>query len=140
MILWTVGRIQPNTEFVPSRHLNEEGFVQVDEFFRVPGTANVLAIGDVAATDPLRSSARNMGHMALAANVRRLLAGRPATKTFSPPGARWGSIFGLESDGLRIFSPGGTMTRVPVSVCKRLLFPWIVNRGIYGGIDSGDVR
>ncbi|MGH7290226.1 MAG: FAD-dependent oxidoreductase, partial [Myxococcota bacterium] len=58
-VLWAVGRVRPNTDWLPPEVLDEHGFVRVGADLRVPGHAGVFAVGDVAATDPLRSSARN---------------------------------------------------------------------------------
>ena len=56
---------------------------------KVPGADGVFAIGDVAATDPLRSSARNFTFKLLARNVRAHLDGRPL-KTFDAAQAALG--------------------------------------------------
>jgi hypothetical protein len=50
--------------------LNEAGFVKVDDHLRVLGHPNVFVVGDIAASDPNRSSARNWGHRIVAHNVR----------------------------------------------------------------------
>ena len=60
-VLWAIGRVQPNTDWLPPELLDEQGFVRVTPDLRVPGQQGLFAIGDVAATDPLRSSARNRG-------------------------------------------------------------------------------
>jgi NADH dehydrogenase FAD-containing subunit len=134
-IVWTTGATRPNTAFLPLDMLNAEGFVQVDEFLRIRGHDNAFAVGDVAATDPNRSSARNWAAPLLARNIKALLQGRPqAMKPFKPPQYRWGSILGLEHDGLRIFQPDGTMTRFPRWSVDTLLFPIIVKRMIYRGV------
>ncbi|KAK0645651.1 hypothetical protein B0T16DRAFT_351532 [Cercophora newfieldiana] len=46
LYLPTMGLI-PNTTYVPAKYLNENKLVDVDEFFRVKGTTNVWAAGDV---------------------------------------------------------------------------------------------
>ena len=60
-VLWAIGRVQPNTDWLPPELLDEHGFVRVTPELRVPGHPGVFAVGDIAATDPLRSSARNRG-------------------------------------------------------------------------------
>ena len=56
VIVWTTGGMRPNTDFLPDEWLDESGFVRVSETLEVPGTHGVFAVGDVAATDPNRSS------------------------------------------------------------------------------------
>ena len=46
LYLPTMG-LQPNTEWVDKKHLNERNYVEVDEFYRVKGTENVWACGDI---------------------------------------------------------------------------------------------
>ena len=58
-VLWAIGRVRPNTDWLPAELLDEHGFVRVTPELRVPDHRGVFAIGDVAATDPLRTSARN---------------------------------------------------------------------------------
>lgn len=53
------------------------GFVTVRPTLQVNGHGDVFAVGDVAATDPLRMSARNRGHVLAARNVRAHLGGTP---------------------------------------------------------------
>lgn len=135
--LWAVGQTRPNTSFVPPQLLDERGFIRVDEHLRVRDTTNVFAVGDAAATDPNRSSARNGGYGVVAHNVRRLLAGQhTGLKSFRPTAHRWGSVLGIQRDGLRVFAPNGFAFRFAPFWVRNVLFPWIVSRGIYGGIDS----
>ena len=44
--------VVPNSTFVPAEHLDANGFVKVDEFFRVEGADGVFAIGDVNNVEP----------------------------------------------------------------------------------------
>ncbi|MBL8937642.1 MAG: FAD-dependent oxidoreductase [Archangium sp.] len=135
--LWAVGQTRPNTSFVPPALLDERGFIRVDEHLRVRDTLNVFAVGDAAATDPNRSSARNGGYAIVAHNVRRLLAGqRSGLKAFRPTAHRWGSVLGVQRDGLRVFAPNGFAFRFAPFWVRTVLFPWIVSRGIYRGIDE----
>ncbi|MBM0124966.1 FAD-dependent oxidoreductase [Pimelobacter simplex] len=134
-VVWAIGRVRPNTAWLPLELLDDAGFVRVEPTLRVPGTDEVFAIGDVAATDALRSSARNRADRLLAANVRAHLTGRPL-RGFTPPRRRWGSVLGPEADGLRVFAPSGHPFRFPAWSVHRVLQPWIVRRGIYRGVRS----
>jgi len=131
-VLWAVGRVRPNTEWLPAELLDEQGFVLVTSELRVPGQSGVFAVGDVAATDPLRSSARNRADKLLVRNIQAFLAGRPL-QAYRPPGRRWGSVLGVQADGLEVFAPGGQAFRFPAWSIDRVLQPWIVRWGIYGG-------
>ncbi|MFE3190403.1 FAD-dependent oxidoreductase [Nocardia sp. NPDC059240] len=129
-VLWTIGRVTPNTTWLPRALLDENGFVPVDEYLRVPGVSGVYAIGDVAATDPLRTSARSRADGLLAHNIRADLTGGTA-KPFRPATRRWGSVIGPQHDSLEVFAPNGRAFRIPA---WSRLQPFIVRRGIYGGI------
>lgn len=132
-VVWAIGRVRPNTDWLPPYLLDEGGFVQVGPTLQVPGHPEVFAIGDVAATDPLRSSARNRADKLLAANIRAHLAGRRLGE-FKAPRRRWGSVLGVEADGLRVYAPSGHPFRFPAWSVRAVLQPWIVRRGIYGGV------
>jgi hypothetical protein len=58
---------------------------------QVPGVTNVFAVGDVAASDPLRSSARNWGYRVIASNVGSVLRGHAPRRCSRAPEYRWGS-------------------------------------------------
>jgi len=93
----------------------------------------VFAVGDVAATDPLRSSARNRGDALVARNVHaELTGGHP--RTYRAPARRWGSILGIQPDGLEVFLPTGQALRIPSWAVQRVVMPLIVRRGMYGGV------
>jgi len=132
-VLWTIGRVRPNTSWLPSSLLDEHGFVRVDSTLRTPGYRGVFAIGDVAATDPLRSSARGRADRLLAHNVRAELAGRPL-REFRPARRRWGSVVGAQPNGLEVFTPRGRSFRFPAWTLRWLLEHLIVRRGIYKGV------
>ena len=133
-VVWAVGAVRPHTGFLPPEVLDERGFVHVDRHMRVPGHDNVFAIGDVAASDPLRSSARNWGHRVVVANVRRALQGRSPRRRFRAPKYRWGSIVGLQRDGLTVAIKGGGRIRIPRPLAEPLLYGAFVTRGLYGGL------
>lgn len=132
-VVWAVGRVRPNTGWVPRELLDEHGFVRVLPTLQLPAHPEIFAIGDVAATDPLRSSARNRADRLLAANIRAHLAGGPL-RSYRPPRSRWGSVVGPQADGLQVFAPSGRPFRFPAWSVARVLQPWIVRRGIYGGV------
>jgi apoptosis-inducing factor 2 len=132
-VIWAIGRVRPNTGWLPADVLDERGFVPVAADLRVPGHPGVFAVGDVAATDPLRSSARNRADRLLAHNVRAAFEGR-SLRTYRPPRRRWGSVLGVQDDGLHVFTPSGHAFRFPAWSIDTVLQPWIVRRGIYRGI------
>ena len=133
VVLWAIGRVRPNTAWLPAGLLDDDGFVGVTSELTVPGYPGVFAIGDVAATDPLRSSARNRADGLLARNVRAWFDGKPL-RSYQPATRRWGSVLGVQPDGLQVFAPNGLAFRFPAWSIDRVLQPWIVRRGIYGGI------
>lgn len=132
-VLWTIGRVRPNTDWLPSALLDDDGFVKVTPELRVPGYRGVFAIGDVAATDPLRSSARNRADAVLAHNIRVEATGRPL-RSYRAPRSRWGSVIGTQDDGVEVFAPNGRPFRVPARAVEKVLLPLIVRRIIYRGI------
>lgn len=132
-VLWAIGRVQPNTGWLPPELLDERGFVRVTPQLRVPGHPRVFAVGDVAATDPLRSSARNRGDALVARNIRAEFAGR-RLRAYKAPGKRWGSLLGVQPDGLEVFLPTGHAFRFPPWSVERVVMPWIVRWGMYGGV------
>lgn len=134
-VLWAIGRVRPNTGWLPADLLDETGFVPTDQQLRVPGATGVWAIGDVAApvNDPLRGTARNRADKLLAANIAATVHGRPLG-VYRPASRRWGSVLGVQHDGLQVFTPGGRAFRFPAWTIRTVLQPVIVRRGIYGGV------
>lgn len=132
-VLWTVGRTTPNTGWLPAGLLDEHGFVRTTPELRVPGHPGVFAIGDVAATDPLRSSARNRADGLLAHNIRAEISGG-RMRRYRPPRRRWGSVLGPQPDGLDVFAPNGRPFHFPGWSIDRVLRPWIIGWGIYHGV------
>ena len=129
-VIWAIGRVSPNTSWVPDELCDADGFLVVDEYLRVPGAAGVYAVGDVAATDPLRTSARARADRLLARNIRADL-GHGSPKRFRPLPRRWGSVVGVQDNRLEVFSTSGAAWTIPVWETLR---PWLVNRAIYKGI------
>lgn len=136
-VVWAVGRVRPNTTWLPAELLDEHGFVRVTADLRVPGHPDVFAVGDVAATDPLRSSARNRADVLLSHNVRAMFAGRPL-REYRAPRRRWGSVLGVQPDGLEFYTAGGTAFRVPLWAFNRVLRPFFVKWGYYRGVRTND--
>lgn len=140
-VVWATGRPTPNSSFLPPQWLDDAGFVQVDDTLAVTGASCVFAVGDIAATDPQRSSARNAGHVVAAANVREVLRGNPPRRRFRPPPRhRWGSILGLQPDGLTVFLPAGQRLHFPPLLARSLLFHVIVRWLLFRGIDRFSVH
>jgi len=138
LTLWAVGGARPHSTFLPAEVLDDDGFVRVDEHLRVPGHPNVFAVGDVAASDPHRSSARNWGYRVVVANVRALVRGRDRRlRRYRAPQYRWGSILGLQDDGLIVVQPDGRRFRVPGWLAEPLLFRVFVTQYLYGGLRPG---
>lgn len=134
VVLWAVGGVRPHSGFLPAEVLDEGGFVRVDEHLRVVGRPEVFAVGDVAATDPNRSSARNWGYRVVVANVRAVVRHRAPRKRFSAPANRWGSVLGVQDDGMVIVQPDGKRVRVPRWAADRLLMRGFVPWYLYGGL------
>jgi NADH dehydrogenase FAD-containing subunit len=132
-VLWAIGRVRANSGWLPAELLDDDGFVRVTPELRVPGHPGVFAIGDIAATDPLRTSARNRADRLLARNVRAELSGRPLRR-YHPPRRRWGSVLGVQHDGLEVFAPSGYAFRFPPWSVDRILRGLIVRQGIYRGV------
>jgi apoptosis-inducing factor 2 len=138
LTLWAIGNMVPNNRFIPADMLNEDGFVKTDAQLRVAGYNNIFAVGDIAASDPHRSSARNWGYRLLGHNIRAYLEGRAEDmKPYDAPRYRWGSVFGVQDDGLRVFQPDGGNFRFPRWTIRTLLFPLAVRRMIYKGVRKG---
>lgn len=134
-VVWAIGRVRPNSDWLPAGLLDDDGFVRVDADLRLPGHAEIFAIGDIAATDPLRTSARNRADKLLARNIRAHLTGG-TLKPYKPPRRRWGSVVGTQDNGLTVFAPNGKGYRIPSWSVGTVLQPLIVRRGIYGGISK----
>lgn len=133
-VLWTIGQVRPNTAWLPDVILDEDGYVRVDEHLRVVGPDDVYAIGDVAATNPLRNSARSRADGMLAHNVRAGLNGG-SLKRFKPAPRRWGSVVGTQKNSLEVFTATGQSFRIPA---WSYLQPLVVWRGIYKGVRRGN--
>lgn len=142
LVVWAIGQVRPHSAFLPATMLDNRGFVKVDAFLRVEGQENVFAVGDVAATDIHRSSARNQGYETVSKNIRKVLQGSPGKmKRFkSPPAHRWGSIFGVQREGLRVYTPGGRGIMIGPWLTTWLIFKFITAEIIYKGIRNLNPR
>ena len=133
--LWALGGVTPHSAFLPTSVLDDEGFVLVDKNLRMPEHPNVFAVGDVAASDPLRSSARNWGFRIVVTNVKELVRNRPnKLKPYKATEYRWGSILGMQDDGLTVVQANGKRFRIPRKLAEPLLFSVFVQRILYGGL------
>lgn len=134
-ILWATGATRPNTAFLPPDILDPQGYVLTEPTLQVSGRPNVFAIGDVAHTDPHRSSARNWAYTIVAGNIAALVAGDPDRMTrYEAPPHRWGSILGTQKDGLTVYLPNGGKSRFKRWYVRWILYPFKVRRDIYGGV------
>lgn len=137
VIVWAIGASHPNSGFLPPSVLDDAGFVLTEPTLQVGGCRNVFAIGDVAQTDKHRSSARNWAYKILAKNISELEAGhRERMKSFEAPANRWGSILGIQKNGLTIYLQNGGKMHMSRWYVKMILYPFKVRRDIYGGIKS----
>ena len=134
-IIWATGAARPNSSFLPRDMLDARGFVLTEPTLQLPGYSDIFAIGDVAATDSNRSSARNWAYNIIVHNVGAMLKGQPdKLKQFVAPPNRWGSIIALQDDGLTIYQPNGKRNRMSRWVVETFLYPIAVRRVIYRGV------
>ena len=133
-ILWTVGRRKPHTQFLPTELLDAEGFVKTQPTLEVEGSDTIFAIGDVASTDPDRSSARNWAYGVLVNNIKRKAEGKRIKQFYKPPPNRWGSIVGPQADGLTLHQHTGKRVRLSRWLVDNVLLPTVVQRMIYLGV------
>ena len=115
--------------------LDGKGAVIVDDASRT-SIPNIFAVGDVASTDPNRSSARNEGHEVVSHNIRCFLQSKPhAMKPMtSLPIYRWGSVFGPQKEGLRVYFANGWALTFWPWLTEWLLFRLIVGKILFRGI------
>ena len=76
-----------------------------------------------------------MGYATVIHNVRCVLSGNEGRlRKYTASRYRWGSVLGVQREGLRVFSPRGGSVRIGPWWVERVLFPWIVERMIYKGL------
>ena len=133
--LWAIGSGKPNSAFLPASMLDEGGYVVVDEYLQVKGhEGSIFAVGDIAATDPARTSARNNGWALVGSNMVACLDGAPEKmRRYMPPSYRWGSILGPWDGGAyQLHFQSGVVVSVPLRVWNAL---WpLVQRYIFAGM------
>ena len=134
--VWALGMTRPNTAFVPPELLDEHGFIKVDKHLRAidehDARTDVFALGDVAATDPARSSARNNGWSLVAHNISASF-GKGRMQAYAPPTYRWGSILGIwDGGGMEVFFATGRSLNTPLLAWK-WMWP-LVQRFLWGGM------
>lgn len=132
LVLWAIGRVRPNTEWLPPALLDTKGFVRVEANLSVPGHNGIWAVGDVAASDPLRATARNNGAPLVARNIAGSLRGR-RTRSWRPPSHVQGSVLGPLRDGLQVFLASGGDFRYSLRV-NDFLERHVTSRLIYRGV------
>jgi NADH dehydrogenase FAD-containing subunit len=71
--------IVPNSSFVPQQFLDSNGFVKVDDYFRVSDAEGVFAIGDVNNIEPPQYLPAQNQSTHMANNLVLSLAGNPPT-------------------------------------------------------------
>lgn len=135
LVLWTLGQVKPNSEFLPKGMLDTEGFVKVNAHLQVPDYDGIFCVGDVANTDKNRSSARNFAFKLVAKNIHYYARGQSQKmQNFQAPEYRWGSVLGVQDDGMRVYTSKGGVFRFPRWTINTILFPIFVCKGIYRGI------
>ena len=131
-VLWAIGRVRPNTGWLPAELLDEHGFVRVTPELRVPdirGLRDRRRRRDRSAAQ----SARNRADGLLVRNILAEFSDRPL-RSFRPAHRRWGSVLGIQPDGLEVFAPNGKAFRFPAWSFERVLMSWVVRCGIYRGV------
>jgi hypothetical protein len=53
---------------------------------------------------------------------------------YQAPHYRWGSILGVQNDGLRVYQTDGTKFRFPSWSIRTILLPLLVRKNIYQGM------
>jgi NADH dehydrogenase FAD-containing subunit len=144
-IIWTIGNRKAHTDFLPEHLLDEDRFVKTLPTLEVQGTENIFAIGDVASTDPERSSARNWAYGVLVHNLRRKAKGKPANKAYVPPANRWGSIVGPQENGLTLHQADGKRIRLSKRLVDTVFIthdrsPLYLSRGKARPLRRGELR
>lgn len=134
-VIWAIGNPKPNSNFLPGEILTDDGFVMVEPTLQIVGQETVFCVGDIAETDPHRSSARNFGSDIVVANIKSVLGlSNRKLKRFKPPTHRWGELITSPMAGMTLFTPGGKRVQMPNWFTQSVIFDLILFRFIYGGV------
>ena len=122
-VLWAIGRVRPNTGWLPTELLDEHGFVRVTPDLRVPGHPRGVRgrrrrrhrPAAQLGPQPRRRAARPQ-------HARRSSTDKPL-RSYRAPKRRWGSVLGIQPDGLEVFAPNGSAFRFPAWSFERVLMP-----------------
>ncbi len=142
LVLYAVGRARPNTEWLPASMVDDAGFVRVDPELRVPGHDGIWAVGDVAASDPLRTTARNRGAQLLVHNVLATVRGR-RRRRYTARDRRWGTVLHEIGTVMTVFTTTGRAlrhSRTSQAFQERLLLRRVVHGGVRPSSCPGGTR
>lgn len=99
--------LAPNSSYIPSKFLNKDGYVLVDDHLALKGAKDVFAIGDVSAVEPSQFIYCDKQSSYLAKNIILLLSSKPllsykaATTRKSPPVEKTRKIQIADNTGIR---------------------------------------
>ena len=133
-VLWAIGRVTPNTGWLPSDMLDDDGFVRVDARPAGARPARCVRRRRRRRHRPAAQFGPQPGRRA--AGPQRPRRVRRASRC-APTGHRSGGgvrCSGLSPTGWRSSRPNGRAFRFPAWSIDRVLQPLIVRRGIYGGV------
>lgn len=68
--------LAPNSSYIPTKFLNANGSVRVDEYLKVKGAGDVWAIGDVSDVDPSQAVYCDRQSACLAKNITFILSNK----------------------------------------------------------------
>jgi len=99
---------------------------------QVTNRPNVFSVGDIAASDPGRTTARNNGWALVGHNLSAYFTGR-SLRRYRPPPYRWGSLLGpWDGRGFQVFTQWGWSVYVPLALWARF---WpLVQRFLWAGM------
>lgn len=72
--------VVPNSKFLPSKYLNQNGYVVVDDHLRMAGLDDVFAIGEVSALEPMQFVNLENQSTQMAANLIQIVSGKDIAK------------------------------------------------------------
>jgi apoptosis-inducing factor 2 len=131
--LWAIGRVRPNTDWLPPELLNERGFVRVTPQLRVPGHRGVVRgrgrRGHRPSPQLRPQSWRCVGSKQRSRPVRRSGPAR-----LPDPGPAVGFVGGHSAQRARGLLPRRPFVAFPLWSVERVVMPWIVRWGKYRGV------